>query len=324
MPTVVLDPGHDKLTAGKRSPDGTLLEYEFNQVVVDLVEPILTKRGIKVIKTKTMNWDCGGSTAGPQGADLTRRAKVANDAKADIFVSFHSNAHLETWTTARGYEVYAFPNSASSKALADLTLKHLYPRLQKFGVPNRGRKEADFAVLRLTHMPAMLIEFEFYSCKESCALLKRQDFRLECAKGAAASILAHFGLNTNVDDAPVQPAPPKPVTPAPPTTKTDSLYRVRKTWADAGSQAGAYTDLKNAKEQADKSKLNVYDGSGKLVYPIAVAPAALPYRVRRTWANTASQIGAYNDLANAKVEADKHKYNVYDANGKLIYPIPAR
>ena len=48
---------------------------------------------------------------------------------------------------------------------------------------------------------------------------------------------------------------------------------------------------------------------------------AQPYRVRKTWENASSQIGAYSILANAKDAADKagSAYAVYDWNGKEIY-----
>lgn len=45
-----------------------------------------------------------------------------------------------------------------------------------------------------------------------------------------------------------------------------TMYRVRKTWADAKSQVGAYTVLSNAKKKADETGLNVYDASGNCVY----------------------------------------------------------
>lgn len=49
-----------------------------------------------------------------------------------------------------------------------------------------------------------------------------------------------------------------------PTAK--QLYRVRKTWADAKSQIGAYSSLENAKK-ACKAGYTVFDSSGKQVYP---------------------------------------------------------
>ena len=44
------------------------------------------------------------------------------------------------------------------------------------------------------------------------------------------------------------------------------------------------------------------------------------YRVRKTWKDTKSQIGAYKSLANAKKLADKNPgYSVYNSKGKAIY-----
>ena len=44
------------------------------------------------------------------------------------------------------------------------------------------------------------------------------------------------------------------------------------------------------------------------------------YRVRTSWDNTKSQIGAFSSLENAK-KACKTGYFVFDANGKVIYPV---
>lgn len=45
------------------------------------------------------------------------------------------------------------------------------------------------------------------------------------------------------------------------------------------------------------------------------------YRVRKTWEDSKSQLGAYENLDNAKKEADKHPgYYVFDSDGKVVYP----
>ena len=45
------------------------------------------------------------------------------------------------------------------------------------------------------------------------------------------------------------------------------------------------------------------------------------YRVRKTWADSKSQKGAFSVLANAKKCADSNKgYSVFDGNGKKVYP----
>ncbi|MDD6699428.1 glucosaminidase domain-containing protein [Mogibacterium kristiansenii] len=48
------------------------------------------------------------------------------------------------------------------------------------------------------------------------------------------------------------------------------------------------------------------------------------YRVRKTWADSKSQIGAYKILDNAKACVDKNPgYSVFDPDGKKIYPVSA-
>jgi N-acetylmuramoyl-L-alanine amidase len=223
---VVLDPGHDYKTAGKRSPDGTLLEYEFNQAVADLAAEIISKNGIKVIKTKEKGWTCGSSSASAQGSDLTRRANVANNAKADLFISIHANAASNSWSSAKGWEVHCYPNSKSGMSLSQLAVSNMYPFIAKQGVNNRGIKQSDFAVVRLTHMPAILLECGFFTNQEECAKLKTQAFRLACAQGIAKTVFAFFKMSGNVNNT---PTPAKPVVPTPtPTPSTSGTYTVAK------------------------------------------------------------------------------------------------
>lgn len=72
----------------------------------------------------------------------------------------------------------------------------------------------------------------------------------------AAKVNALLGATTTTPTKPTQPAP-------------TVMYRVRKTWADAKSQIGAYGDLNNAKAIVDKNVgYFVFDGNGKVVYPV--------------------------------------------------------
>ena len=75
------------------------------------------------------------------------------------------------------------------------------------------------------------------------------------------------------------------VLPEAPKTEKE-LYRVRKTWEDAASQAGAFTDLENAKKACDKAGngYEVYDSKGIAIYPensiiIEELPAVKEYAV---------------------------------------------
>jgi len=56
------------------------------------------------------------------------------------------------------------------------------------------------------------------------------------------------------------------------------------------------------------------------VAQIPTTDSTVWYRVRKTWADAKSQLGAYKELANAKACVDKHPgYSVFDVNGVTIY-----
>ena len=73
---------------------------------------------------------------------------------------------------------------------------------------------------------------------------------------------------------------------------------------------------------ATAGKLTVRQGGKTWTFdvPYDGKPAQL-YRVRKSWSNASSQIGAYSILANARDAADKagSAYAVFDWNGKEIY-----
>ena len=73
---------------------------------------------------------------------------------------------------------------------------------------------------------------------------------------------------------------------------------------------------------ASGGKLTVRQGGSTWTFdvPYDGKPAQL-YRVRKSWSNVNSQIGAYSILANAKAAADKagSAYGVFDWNGKEVY-----
>lgn len=90
---------------------------------------------------------------------INERAKMANAWGADVFVSIHVNAAANE--TANGIETLCYSDNGKSYALA----KDMQAALIKgTGATDRGVKiRPDLGVLRLTKMPAILIEIGFIS-----------------------------------------------------------------------------------------------------------------------------------------------------------------
>ena len=147
---ICLDAGHGRETAGKRSPDESFFEYEFNRDVTNRLKTILERHGVEVLLTCDDEHDI----------DLKVRCEYANANKADYFISIHANAHKECWTDANGWEIYIVGKGGKAEKLAETIQKH---SIAELGLKDRGVKLANFQVLKDTDMPAVLIEHGFYT-----------------------------------------------------------------------------------------------------------------------------------------------------------------
>ena len=101
--------------------------------------------------------------------------------------------------------------------------------------------------------------------------------------------------------------------PSTPPSSTQ-LYRIRKTWADAKSQIGAYSNLESAKSQCPTG-YSVFDSNGKCVYTKGTTTTTVLYRVKTS---VGVQLGAFSSLENAKKLAQEKQAIVYDENGKTV------
>lgn len=186
---VCIDAGHAKSTAGKRSFDGSLREYEFNRAVAKLLKYHLERHGVKTIYSCDIETD--------KDISLSERCRTANDATADIFISIHANAYGTTWNSANGWEIFHHKGSTNGKRLAEAIHNANLPYkgvVSYIGIRDRGIKTDNFTVLTKTLMPAVLIEHGFYTNKDECELLKSDYFRKKCAIADAKGILNYLGV----------------------------------------------------------------------------------------------------------------------------------
>lgn len=178
MIKVMIDAGHGPHTAGKRSPDGALREFNFNSAVTDLVKQKLVAKGIAVSYAHEDRID----------VPLSERTKKANLLNVDAFISIHANAYGDGWNEVNGIETYIYPTaSIGSKVLAELVQRSLITACKR---ADRGVKQGNFAVLRDTRMPAILIECGFMTNRAEAALLSQQSYREQCAKAISFAISA--------------------------------------------------------------------------------------------------------------------------------------
>lgn len=110
---------------------------------------------------------------------------------------------------------------------------------------------------------------------------------------------------------------PKVETPVTSTPDKPYYYRVRKTWADAKSQIGAYKELQNAKDNCKKG-YHVFNEEGKIVYSPAVPFS--PYIVKVTASALNYRKGPGTNYAVVGVIKDQGKYTIIEEKdnwGKL-------
>ena len=179
---MVIDAGHGGKDSGAVGVDGTR-EKELALDTARRVESLLTDRGYQVIMTRSRD----------EYIQLANRAKIANNANADIFLSIHFNS--AGTDKAKGIEVlYASENNVSRKKeagdqrrLANEVLKCI---LKETGLNNRGIKNRpELAVLRLTDMNAALVEGGFMSNPDEMDTIKTDAYLDKLARGIVNGIV---------------------------------------------------------------------------------------------------------------------------------------
>ena len=215
---VVIDPGHGGHDTGTVGAEGTQ-EKDVALAISRKLRTILTEQGLEVTLTRE----------GDRFVRLEDRARMANIARADLFISVHCNSlpqrsirGIETYTLNLASDRYAIrlaarENATSEKGLNDLQFLladlatranteesvRLASRVQA-GLVGRlsskerkihdlGTKEALFYVLLGTKMPAILVETGFLSNAEEEKRLSTSAYQDEVARALAAGVQDFLG-----------------------------------------------------------------------------------------------------------------------------------
>lgn len=191
---IALDNGHGLNTPGKRTPkwtDGTVSlytkkdfmhEWEFNRGVVKRLKNELERNGFRVLEVSPTETD----------TPLMRRCKLANEAKADIFVSVHANALANVWNErVNGIETLTIGRGEGLR-LGQILQKHM---VWASGLRDRGMKDGKrLAVVKYTHMPSALVECGFMDNPTEAKMLNMVEYRQQMAIALAKGICEYFGI----------------------------------------------------------------------------------------------------------------------------------
>lgn len=142
-------------------------EGEWNRVCTEFILQELELNGIDCMDLNEGTWE---------DVPLHTRIKKANRLNRErkcVFISVHSNAAGDgrTFNNAKGNGVYIYPNcSKTSRELANSfsdSYQNHFGHITKW----RGIKERNFAVLRATNCPAVLLETGFFTNAEEVQLM---------------------------------------------------------------------------------------------------------------------------------------------------------
>jgi len=159
MPIIAVYAGHGGSDPGA-SGNG-LLEKDLNLAVSNAASNILRQWGYTVLNNRKTDVD----------RNITMDAIYANENRADALVEIHQNYNAGVPGT--GSEViYSVRDTGKGRALAEAILR----RLVALGFKDRGVKtvvnangQDAFAIIRLTNMPAVLVECAFINNSEDMA-----------------------------------------------------------------------------------------------------------------------------------------------------------
>ncbi|KAA6452750.1 N-acetylmuramoyl-L-alanine amidase [Bacillus swezeyi] len=178
MVKIFIDPGHGGTDPGA-SGNGLQEKHLTLQIALALRNLLLDEyQNVSVQLSRTSD----------QTVSLTQRTNAANSWDADFYLSIHVNAGGGT-----GYEDYIYSGvGAPTSTYRDVIHEEI---LKVVDFRDRGKKTANFHVLRETVMPALLTENGFVDNTSDANKLKSSTFIQSIVRGHANGIARAFNLS---------------------------------------------------------------------------------------------------------------------------------
>ena len=177
---IVIDPGHGGSDSGAVNRQVGTTEASVTLDISRRLAQILKAQGWNVVMTRNSDVDVSYAGSGDR-EELGARVKVANDTKADLFVSIHCNASVNPSSNGTSIHYY----KQSDYVLASQLQSSL---MAGTGRNNRGLQANRFYVLAHTQMPAVLVETAFLTNPTEGALLADPNYRQKIAESLAQGL----------------------------------------------------------------------------------------------------------------------------------------
>lgn len=219
---IAIDAGHGHNTPGKRCPDDSMREHDFNGAVATIICDNLKKYKIETYRSD----DYTGSIDVP----LQTRTNNINSRNAVLCVSIHANAYTGKWNSANGIETYIYAKGGEAEKLAKIVHSKL---IQATGRRDRGVKVGNLHMCRETKMPAILCECGFMDNVDEAFLLKSNEYRVKCANAITEGIIEYLDIK-EVKEEPKEEIKQEP----------QSVFTVKITTDTLNVRAGAGTNYK--------------------------------------------------------------------------------
>jgi N-acetylmuramoyl-L-alanine amidase len=191
---IVVDAGHGGGDPGAKSPLG-LIEKDLNLDVALRLKKYLSRVGIYTIMIREKDqdfFDVQSDLSHKKRRDLFYRIEIANQSRADLFISIHANSFPQV--IYRGAQTFYNQKDVESKKLAEA----IQNQLVRWLGPNRRRaKTGDYRVLNDIRMPGVIIEIGFLSNAEEARLLSTPSYREKIAAAIYHGIIAYYLSKTS-------------------------------------------------------------------------------------------------------------------------------
>ena len=174
--------------AGHGGPDpgavgNSVIEQYVNLNVANELARLLRSGGYEV---KTYRTTPTENVLADKNSDLRNRAAMANSWGANYFISVHTNSSLNP--AANGFEAYVYRLNSPAAALAQSIVDSV---VRQLGSKDNGVRQANFAVLRRTNMPAVLLELGYLSNPTEALNLNSPAWQKAMAKAIYDGIYAY-------------------------------------------------------------------------------------------------------------------------------------